>query len=397
MHSSSRRRVGKALAAAAVTAGCLVVVSAGGAAQAADCPGRVPSDINGDGSANLVIAAPRFRTVASSSPGGPTPGAIEITYGSAEGFSDVSPSQAFTGPPPPAGSAQATIGNGVATGHFDGDCYADLVTDTRVSFTADLLVYSGSPSGVEPAAVRRIESSEVLPFLSADNLGESLAVGDFNDDGFDDVAAGGIEWPDFGSAYGGVGVLYGSDAGLVASTDHWFYQDSPGVPGASEVGDLFGLAVAAGDFTGDGYDDLAVGTPNEDIGAITNAGAVTILKGSALGITGAGSQSWHQGQPGVPGANESEDDLGQSLAAADFDQDGHADLAIGIHGEDIGAATDAGAVLVLRGADDGLTSVGAQSCTRAALASLDPTRSVTSLVGRSPWPTSTPTPAPTWR
>ncbi len=203
----------------------MVLVTAAGSAQAADCA-RTPSDFNADGFADLVITAPRFKTVPSSTPGGPTPGAIEITYGYAEGFSDASLSQAFTGPPPLPGSTQGAIGNGTAAGYFDEDCYADLISDVRAGFAADLLVYSGSPSGVDLAAVRRIESSEVLPFLSADNLGESLTVGDFNNDGYDDVAAGGMEWPSFASPVGGVGVLYGSADGLTASTDHWFYQDS---------------------------------------------------------------------------------------------------------------------------------------------------------------------------
>jgi hypothetical protein len=35
--------------------------------------------------------------------------------------------------------------------------------------------------------------------------------------------------------------------------------------GFNEVGNQFGYSVAAGDFNGDGYDDLAIGTPQDDL------------------------------------------------------------------------------------------------------------------------------------
>ncbi len=136
----------------------------------------------------------------------------------------------------------------------------------------------------------------------------------------------------------------------MASKANWFTQDTPGVPGANEPSDQFGAALAAGDFTDDGFDDLAIAAPTEDIGGVEFAGAVTILKGSPAGITASGSQSWHQGSPGVPGSNELGDAFGSSLRAADFDGDGHADLAIGTPQEGIGTLARAGAVLVLRGA-----------------------------------------------
>src|ERR671912_1857643 len=40
---------------------------------------------------------------------------------------------------------------------------------------------------------------------------------------------------------------------------------------------------AAGDFNGDGFADLAVGAPGEDVGAAGDAGAVNVLYGSAGG------------------------------------------------------------------------------------------------------------------
>src|SRR5262245_1549234 len=50
------------------------------------------------------------------------------------------------------------------------------------------------------------------------------------------------------------------------------------------------------DFNGDGYGDLAIGVPYEDVpieaGDAFSAGAVNVLYGSANGLTGAGNQIW---------------------------------------------------------------------------------------------------------
>ena len=59
--------------------------------------------------------------------------------------------------------------------------------------------------------------------------------------------------------------------------------------GAIEAGDFFGGAVACGDFNGDGFDDVATGSPFEKIGASTNSGGAVIVNySSAYGVTWAG-------------------------------------------------------------------------------------------------------------
>ncbi len=86
----------------------------------------------------------------------------------------------------------------------------------------------------------------------------------------------------------------------------------------AETGDGFGGALAAGDFNGDGRDDLAIGVPFEGLpdgagGTIDEAGAVNLLYGSAKGLRARGDQFWHQDSPGVKDAAEGSDFYGDAL------------------------------------------------------------------------------------
>jgi hypothetical protein len=118
------------------------------------------------------------------------------------------------------------------------------------------------------------------------------------------------------------------------------------------------------DFNNDGFADLAVGVPAEDVGGMTDAGAVNVLYGSASGLSGAGSQLFTQDTPGVGSSSEGFDEFGLALAAGDFNHDGFADLAVGVPGEDAGTVGFAGAVNVLYGSAAGLSGAGSQRFTQ---------------------------------
>ncbi len=187
---------------------------------------------------------------------------------------------------------------------------------------------------------------------------------DFNNDGFIDAAVG-VPFEDIGAVAdaGSVNVLYGSASGLTGGAgSQQFWQGAGGVPGPAEAGDLFGFSLATGDFNNDGFADLAVGVPFEDIGSIVDAGLVNVLYGSASGLTGAGSQQFWQGAGGggVSGTTEAGDLFGFWLASGDFNANSFADLAVGVVGEDIGSIVDAGSVNVLPGSAAGLIGAGSQ-------------------------------------
>ena len=109
---------------------------------------------------------------------------------------------------------------------------------------------------------------------------------DFDNDGFADLAVG-VPREGVGTAElaGAVNVLDGSANGLSGAGSQLFVQGGGGVSDAAEPFDFFGNALAAGDFDNDGFIDLAIGVPGEDIGTIADAGAVNVLYGSASGLS----------------------------------------------------------------------------------------------------------------
>jgi len=142
-----------------------------------------------------------------------------------------------------------------------------------------------------------------------DALGTHMVSGDFDGDGYDDLAVSAIgEQP--GSSKGGAVFIYkGTMNGLVA----WTYLKEANFRGATPGSiDQFGGSLAAGDVDGDGITDLVVGAPF--YGSSTQ-GAVFVFKGGRGGLVAMAG-------PIMPstlgGTNTSETMFGQAVAVGKF-------------------------------------------------------------------------------
>ncbi len=246
------------------------------------------------------------------------------------------------------------FGFAVTAGDFDGDGYDDLATGApwddvnSGNQIGNVVISPGSPSGVTHvgAYVRG------LSFLPQDTVrfGHSLAAGDFDNDGFDDLAVGAPYLNHAAPSAGRIYIYYGSSTGLEVSFDIFDQSDFAGE--TPQADDLFGWSLTSGDFDQDGYDDLAIGAIGED----NEAGAVYVLYGSmTVGLTTTGEQSFRQsdfGESDIP-----DDHFGYSLAAGHTVFDPEDDLVIGTpnHG-----SLDGGRVYVVAGSGSGLDAAFSQ-------------------------------------
>jgi hypothetical protein len=184
--------------------------------------------------------------------------------------------------------------------------------------------------------------------------GPSVVSSDFDHDGQDDLAIGDTG---VGSPLGGSVSVYlgqGDLSGLGSAPAQTWTQDSPGVPGTAEAGDRWGSELSSGDTDGDGRPDLAIGAPGEDVGSVSDAGAVWTLRGAPGGLTATGARSFDQNSSGVPGAAEASDHWGGQVRLIDADKDGRFGLLASAPGEN----TDDGFVWVLPASASGLVAKG---------------------------------------
>ncbi len=295
-------------------------------------------DFDGDGFDDLVVGAPLEDVGSTES------GAVTLFFGSPTGigngdFIDQTLSAA-------ANEDGDGFGAALAAGDFDDDGFDDLVVGTpgeatdagQVVHSGVVHVFAGGAGGLA-AGVLFQQPQAGGTNQDGDELGAALATGDFDGDGYDDLAIGA---PGDGAGAGSFYLFAGSDAGLTTGVPF----DQADGSGAVEAGDRFGAALAAGDFDGDGHDDQAVGAPGEGVNAGPLGGAVFVFFGGTLGL-GTGS---FVSEADLGGTVEDGDELGASLAAGDLDGDGFADLVMGAPGN----AADVGRLYVRFGSDAGL-------------------------------------------
>ncbi|HEV8628735.1 MAG TPA: FG-GAP repeat protein [Thermoanaerobaculia bacterium] len=320
-------------------------------------------DFDGDGRADLVVGAPSFDGTL----GGQTwtnAGRYDVYRGKADRQLDYLTASFIL-------AQDVRFGSALAAGDFDGDGHDDLAFsqpgfDLQSGGTqadaglVSVRLYEGPGFGPDIALSQDTTGGASTP-EPGDQFGWSLAAGDFDDDGYDDLAVG-VPFENWGGAVdaGVVHVFYGGPTGIdPANGVDTFGAGMNGVQGAHGDGDLFAFALAAGDFDQDGITDLAIGAPLRTVGGHPDAGQVHVLYGSPSGVTGAGDQLFADADLG--GVTESGDRFGSALAVGYFDDPIFcfspcaADLAIGAPSETLGAEAGAGKVTVAYGSASGLS------------------------------------------
>ena len=364
-------------------------------------------DADGDGDHEIAAGAPLFATPASN-------GGVTVVYegtplGAAAGSTTLYP--ATTG--------SMYVGLALAAGDFDRDGFDDLAIGAPLASmsTGRVKIFLGSPGGLVDAD--EVDGENDLALDPMAYFGSSLASGDFDGDGYDDLLAGAPGAEDgrgralvFPGGAGGLGDMSGSVAGSAGD----FVGGAVSVAGdddgdgdfvkaivtrrlaAPPHAELYGgghvfeplgwsftgstvplpdiaaaLVVRGGDFDGDGYDDFVVGEPSHDPDSaiLSEAGRVLVFSGGPDA----------DDSPVLEFEGADGERVGRSLAIGDLDADGRMEIVAG--GADslrvfrgtrhAGPIVEAGTVLhVKRGAyrgpngawfDDPLDPDGPHTCT----------------------------------
>ena len=357
-------------------------------------------DVNGDGIGDVMVGAYEADGAVSNE------GVTYLLLGPVAGDVDLSTADARL----EGESSSDRSGVAVTSGDFDGDGYGDVVTGAYVngeggaSAGAAYIVY-GPATGTIPLTTA---DARLIGEEAGDYAGVSMAAGDVDGDGFDDLLVGARRneegGADAGAAYLLYGPIYGdvdlsnADAKLVGDNSldnlgrdrclalggdldgdglgeivagapgEWYAQSAGQVhlllgpqtgvidmsnADATLMGEGTGVEagpVAFGDTDGDGFDDLIVGGPAH-LGVGDESGVVYVLFGPVVAdadLVDSDTRIYGEAEGDLLGASVS--------VPGDLDGDGNDDILMGAPQSDA-SGTDAGAAYIFYGPAEGHLAV----------------------------------------
>lgn len=264
----------------------------------------------------------------------------------------------------PTGEVQPRAPLSIASGDFNGDGKTDLLigassangpNGSRPGAGEAYVIYGPLSGDIDLS--QRQPDVRILGAVSGDSLGAGVAVGDLNGDGIDDIIVGaplsnGL--PEVRTHMGEAYVIFGGPH-IASTVDTAAGQqdfDLAPAEGFSQLGRSFAVA----DVNGDGIPDLIAGAPyagrepnTPPGGPRTTVGEVYVVYGSH-DLHGHAKVALNNEDVRLSGVSQY-DQFGVSVAAADVNGDGIADIIVGGsgYGGPAGDRMDAGGVFVFYG------------------------------------------------
>ncbi len=296
-------------------------------------------DINGDGENDVVVGIP-YRNI-----GMTDNGAVYAYYNDGGGtfLNPDTPDYTLAGP---WNSAYDYFGYTVTNLDVNNDGKDDLVVgiyseDVTAVNAGMIVIYSDfddNPGHTTADVV--IEHPDYLTgSVAYTYFGSGIGVGDYNNDGRNDLLAGAI-YNNTSGSYAGSAYGFTTEGSWINTTPTTTIDNTLSTQAAESY---FGSSVACGDLNDDGVDDLVVGVPYSDALYGNDEGAVMIYWGLSSGTI--------MPEPDLvifPLGTEADRLFGWSVHIMDINNDGENDLLVGAPGDNL-SGTDKGAVYVYYG------------------------------------------------